>query len=69
MEYMLKSKMVFDKNTSFLNIFSLYVLYLETEIAEEIHIFRLFRWRKGITQVDRDVLLYKLLHIGINGHI
>ncbi len=31
MEYMLKSKMVFDKKAPILNIFSLYVLCLETE--------------------------------------
>ncbi len=66
----MKSKMVLDKNAPVLNIFSLYLLYLETESRRKKSTYlALLDAEKALDHVDRDLLLHKLLRIGIKGHI
>ncbi len=63
--------MVLDKNAPVLNIFSLYVLYLETEsFIKKKKYFDFLDAEKAFNGVERDLLLLcKLLCIGIKCHI
>ncbi len=63
--------MVLDKNAPVLNILSLYVLYLEPEShsQKKSTYLAFLDAEKAFDHVDKDLLLCKLLCMGIKGHI
>ncbi len=62
--------MFLDKKAPLPNIFSLNVQYLETESHRKKSTYLAFLdAENAFDRVDKDLLLYKVLCIGIKGHI